>query len=107
MGHPALSCRDAYRPLYRTAPPSLSSREPVTFRSFVFKRTPDKAVILSEALADLSQTKALWRGVEGPRRYLLADALQDFPAAIYKGSKKSQALSEAEGRAVHRVPDTL
>jgi hypothetical protein len=32
--------------------------------------------------------RALSRGVEGPRRCLLADALGSFPAANYSGSKK-------------------
>ena len=31
--------------------------------------------------------RALWRGVEGPRRCLLADALGSFPAANYKLSR--------------------
>src|SRR5258708_21267261 len=29
--------------------------------------------------------RAFWRGVEGPRRCLLADALGSFPAANYNG----------------------
>ena len=31
-------------------------------------------------------TEGLWRGVEGPRRCLLADALRSFPATDYKGN---------------------
>jgi hypothetical protein len=32
--------------------------------------------------------RALWRGVEGPRRCLLADAHRSFPAANYNGGDK-------------------
>ncbi len=36
-------------------------------------------------------TESLWRGVEGPRRCLLADALRSFPATkTMKEIKKSQ-----------------
>ena len=31
-------------------------------------------------------TEGLWRGVEGPRRCLLAGALRSFPATDYKGN---------------------
>jgi hypothetical protein len=38
-------------------------------------------------------TEGLWRAVEGPRRCLLADALQSFPATkIMKEIKKSHSL---------------
>jgi hypothetical protein len=38
-------------------------------------------------------TESLWRGVEGPRRCLLTDALQSFPATkTMKEIKKSQPL---------------
>ena len=43
-------------------------------------------------------TRGLQREVEGPRRFLLADAIPGFPAT---NPKKSQAPSEAEGSAVH------
>src|ERR1700722_20147225 len=41
-------------------------------------------------------TNYLWRGVEGPRRCLLAHAVRSFPTTNYKPNlKKSQALSGA------------
>ena len=33
-------------------------------------------------------TAALWRVVEGPRRYVLADAVQDFPIPLLKARGK-------------------
>ena len=36
-------------------------------------------------------TEGLWRGVEGPRRCLLAGALRSFPATDYKGNEKSHS----------------
>jgi hypothetical protein len=47
--------------------------------------------------------KGLRRGVEGPRRRLLADALLGFPATNHEGKQKSQAPSAAEGSAVPRT----
>jgi hypothetical protein len=49
-------------------------------------QTPNKVVILSEALRrSIANKGALRRAVEGPRRCLLADALGGFPAANCKG----------------------
>ena len=56
-------------------------------------RRSHKTVILSEAPhRSIAQRRVLWRGVEGPRRSLLADALRSFPATSYKGNQKSHQL---------------
>jgi hypothetical protein len=44
--------------------------QPVVFQA------PNKIVILSEALRRYRRQRTLWRGVEGPRRCLLAGALR-------------------------------
>jgi hypothetical protein len=42
-------------------------------------------------------TDGLWRGVEGPRRCLLADVLPSFPATNYKGNQKSHTSDRSVG----------
>jgi hypothetical protein len=86
------------------APPSpLSSRELVTFLIFsCFLHTQPAAFNLPQsrhpersAAQNYRITDGLWRGVEGPRRCLLADVLPSFPAISYKrNQKKSQPPSE-------------
>jgi hypothetical protein len=94
------------------SPFPLSSREPVTFSIFSCFAHPISCISSPrqsrhpERSASLIYRKqrALWRGVEGPRRCLLADALGSFPAANYTEKiKKSQTPSEAEGSAVPRT----
>src|SRR5579859_3462567 len=63
-----------------------------------------KTVILSPApRRSTAYRRGLSRGVEGPRRCVLADAARSFPATNYEEIKKSQAPSEAEGSAVQRI----
>ncbi len=43
----------------------------------------------AKRLADLSHNEGLWREVEGPRRCLLADAIQSFSATDYEENLRS------------------
>jgi len=56
-------------------------------------------------------SNGLWRGVEGPRRCLLADAFPSFPTTNYKPNQKSHKLrperSEVEGPAVRSIGTQL
>jgi hypothetical protein len=72
----------------------LSSREPVTFPIFscflhiqpsVFQAPRQSRHPERSASQIYRKQKASWRGVEGPRRCLLADALGSFPAAYSNG----------------------
>jgi hypothetical protein len=69
-------------------------REPVTFSIFscflhiqpaVFQAPRQSRHPERSASQIYRKQRALWRGVEGPRRCLLADALGSFPAANYTG----------------------
>src|ERR1700722_5843237 len=70
----------------------LSSREPVTFSILsrflhptrCFKSPPKRRHPERSASQIHRITEDLWRGVEGPRRCMLADALRSFPATDYK-----------------------
>ena len=77
-----------------------SSREPVTFSIFrVFctrnrkffnprqNRHPERSAARIYPISN-----GLWRGVEGPRRCLLADAFPSFPTTNYKPNQKSHKL---------------
>jgi len=80
-----------------TRPYPLASREPVTFSIFSCFLHIKPAVF--QALSSPQQSRHpersasqiyrkqrnLWRGVEGPRGCLLADALGSFPAANFNG----------------------
>ena len=82
---PLVACRREFI----TTQPEFSSREPVTFFKyfFVFSRSiqhrflqaPKQNRHPERSLRRVyRKQRALWRGVEGPRRCLLADALGGF-----------------------------
>jgi hypothetical protein len=55
--------------------------------------THHKAVILSEApRRSAAYTEGLLRGVEGPRRCLLVDAVRSFLMKSYKENQKTHSL---------------
>ena len=101
----------APRPRKRTADPSASlgmtkDRATVSLRAIAgTKRSQCSPDVLTppqsrhperKRLAALSHTTGLRRGAEGPRRCLLADAVQSFLAKAMRKSRKVTALSVAE-----------
>src|SRR6202167_5145890 len=52
-------------------------------------------------------TEGLWRAVEGPRRCLLADALQSFPATKIMKEIKKVTTSERSASQIDRVTQRL
>jgi hypothetical protein len=79
-------------------PQSQPAGETTLFSTSNKTRHPERSAALIYRMAG-----GLWRGVEGPRRCLLADALPSFPTTNYKPNLKSRSSSEAEGYAVRRT----
>ena len=72
--------------------------------SYKLQAKSKKSQALSEApRRSTAYQRVLWRGVEGPRRCLLADALRSFPATNYReiekvtDSERSRPVSACRG----------
>jgi len=57
-----------------------------------FFKTPTRPSSLRSASQIYRLTEGFWRAVEGPRGWLLADALRSFPAAKPERNQKSHSL---------------